>query len=139
RLLHKGRTSEDVNSAPGLSGHAVDFAYHRADLAQLNQQLRRVRRNHQQVRMGLDKDAGFALVRVAQLLPRSDSLIKARVQVERLADANAVGADAASVGKTVRFLQIEAVERLGKFDGERVLPGPARPLKIIACGKRSAA
>src|SRR6185437_15835130 len=65
-------------------------------------------------------------VRVAQLLPRSDSLIKPRVQVERLADSNAVRADAAGVGKAVRFLQIEAVERLGKFDRERIFTGPAR-------------
>ncbi len=59
---------------------------HMPDLVDLHHHLRRIRRDDQHVRMGLDKNAGFALVGLAQSFPRLHGLSKAGIQIKGFAD-----------------------------------------------------
>jgi hypothetical protein len=63
-----------------------------ADLAELDEQLRRVRRNDEQVGVGLDEDAGFALVGFAQVLAGPDGFGDKGFEVGGEAMRSAVGA-----------------------------------------------
>ncbi len=51
--------------------------------------------------MGLNKDAGLALVGLAQAFAGFDGFGNERFEIGGVVDADAVGADAAEVGKTV--------------------------------------
>ena len=63
-------------------------------LAQFDDKLGRIRGHDQHVRMGLDQDAGLALVGIAHVLTRGDGLGHELVEVSRLADPFAVAASA---------------------------------------------
>jgi hypothetical protein len=65
----KAEAGEDGKSAARLDRRTVVGHVNRlADLAELDEQLRRVGGNDEHVRVGLDQNAGFALVGVAHLL-----------------------------------------------------------------------
>ena len=106
-----------------------------ADLAELDEQLRRVGRNDEHVRVGLDEDAGLALVGVAQLVAGGDGLGDQGFKVGGVGDAGAVGADAAEVGQAVGFGGVEAVDGLGQHQGQRVLARAARAGQDERVGK----
>ena len=99
RFLHELRAGEDGECALGLDGRPVIGHVNRLPhLAQLDEQLRRVRRDDEHVGVGLDQDAGLALVGVAQFVAGRHGLLHALFQVGCLGNARAVGADAAEVG-----------------------------------------
>ena len=100
-------------------------------LAQFNQQLRRIGRNHQHIQVGLDQDPGFFLIGLAQLFPGGDGLIKARPQRTSARDTEAIAASAAEIGELPglsrqQFGRAYAVRRLRDHERERVLPGACR-------------
>ena len=86
-FFHEGRAGEDGEGAAGFGGDAVDFAGEDADLADFDEELRRVGRNDEDVGVGLDEDAGVALVDVAEFFAGGDGFVDAGVEVEGLADA----------------------------------------------------
>ena len=75
--------------------------------------------------MGLDEDAGFALVNVAEFFAGGNGFVDAGVEVEGLADALTVGADAAEVREAVGDLRREAIGGLREHDGQGVFAGAA--------------
>ena len=88
--------------------------------------------------VGLDENAGLALVGVAQLLAGFNGLGHQCIQVGGERNARAVGALAAEVGQAVALHGFKAVDRLGQHQRQRVLPAPRGPARISDCGKRSA-
>jgi hypothetical protein len=69
-----------------------------ADLADFDEVLRRVGRDDEDVGVGLDEDAGFALVGFAEVVAGAERLRRCGFEVGGFADAFAVAADAAVVG-----------------------------------------
>ena len=124
-FLHEGGAGEDGEGTAGFGGDAVDFAGQDADLADFDEELRRVGGNDEDVGVGLDEDAGVALVGVAHVFAGGDGFGYAGVEVAGLADAGAVGTDAAEVGEAVGVCWCEAVGGLGEHDGEGVFAGAA--------------
>lgn len=96
-----------------------------ADLAQLDEELRRIRRYDQEIGVRLDKDARFAFVNFAEVFAGSDGLIDQGVEVGGLGDARAVGADAAEVGQAAGLRLLKAVDRLSQHEREGVFSGAA--------------
>ena len=96
-----------------------------ADLAELDEQLRRVGRNDEYVGVRLDQDAGFPFVGFAQAFARFNGFGHALFKVGGIADAGAVGADAAKIRQTVGFGGLEAIERAGQHQGKCVFAGAA--------------
>ncbi len=101
RLFHKGGLGEDVNALLGLARPVVNGLDHAPHLVHLDHHLRRIGRDHQHVRMGLNEQAGFFLVGLAQILAGFDGLLEAGIEVFRLRDADAVGTLAAEVGQAI--------------------------------------
>ena len=97
-----------------------------ADLAELDEQLRRIRRDDEDVGVGLDEDAGFALVNVAHVFAGGHGLGDQRFQVGGGPDARAVLAGVAEVGQAVRFGGLEAVDGFRQHQSEGVLARAAR-------------
>ena len=127
RFLHKCRGSEDGERSLRFHGRpVVGHVNHLPHLAQLDEQLRRVGRNDQQVRVGLDQDAGFFLVGLAQVVAGSHGRGHALLKICRVGNAGAVAADAAEVRQAVGFGRREAVDGLGQHQGQRVLACAAR-------------
>ena len=77
--------------------------------------------------MRLDEDARVFVVHLAKVFPGGNGLVDASVKVGGLADSDTVGADAAGVGQAIRFLQVQTIQGLRKFDGKRVFARSARP------------
>jgi len=77
--------------------------------------------------VGLDEDAGLALVGVAHLLAGGNGFRDALFQICRVGDASAVRAFAAEVGQAVRFGGMEAVDGLRQHQRQRVFARSARP------------
>ena len=103
-LFHECRRGEDGEGARGLDrGTVVGDVDHLADLADLDEQLRRVGRDDEHVGVGLDEDAGLALVGVAHVVAGCDGFGDQGFKIGGGGDAGAVGALAAEVGQTVRF------------------------------------
>ncbi len=125
-FLHERTCREDVEGTPCLRGPAIDARDDRADLTEFDEQLRRVGRDDEQLRVGLDEDAGVFLIRIAHLFSRGNGFGEALVQSEGGADALAVRADAAGVRQAVRGDGREAIRRLRQQHGERVLARAAR-------------
>ena len=122
RFFHESRGSEDGEGAACFDrGAVVGGMNHLANLAELDEQLRRIRRDDEHVGVGLDEDAGFALVGVAHVFAGGDGLGDQRFQVGGGPDAGAVLADAAEVGQAVGGGGVQAVDGFGKHEGERVL------------------
>ena len=96
-----------------------------ADLAELDEELRRVGGDDEDVGVGLDEDAGLFFVGLAELVAGGDGFRDAVVEVGGFCDAEAVGAAAAEVGEVVGLSGLEAVDGLGEHEGEGVLPCPA--------------
>ncbi len=98
-----------------------------ADLAELDHELRRIGRNHEDVRVRLDEDARFAFVGFAKIFAGGHGFVDERFEVCRLGDARAVRADAAEIGQAVSFDGVEAVDGLGEHERERVFARAAGP------------
>jgi len=97
-----------------------------ADLAELDEQLRRVGRDDEHIGVGLNEDAGLALVGVAHLLACFDGFGDASFKVGGVVDACAVQARAAEVGQAVRLGGLEAVDGFRQHQSEGVLARAAR-------------
>ena len=120
-LFHEGRGGEDGEGAPGLDGRAVvGDVDDLADLAELDEQLRRVGRDDEDVGVGLDEDAGFFFVGFAEVVAGGDGLGDEVVEIGGVGDAGAVAAVAAEVGEAVGLGGLEAVDGLGEHEGEGV-------------------
>ena len=131
RLFHEGRRGKNGKRTPCFDGRAIVGGVNRlAHLAELDQELRRVGRDDEHVGMGLDEDAGLALVGVAHVIARADGFVDERFEIGGFGDARAVGADAAKVGQAVGFGGLEAVDGLGQHERERVFPAPRGPARM---------
>ena len=136
RFFHKRRGGEDGEGARGLDRRTViGDVNDLADLAQLDEQLRRVGRNDEHVGMGLDEDAGLALVGVAHIVAGLDGFGHQGFKIGGAGNAGAVGARAAEVGQAVGFGGIEAVDGLGQHQRQRVFARAARAGKDERMGK----
>ncbi len=100
---------------------------HLTHLPQFDQQLRRVRRHNQYIRVRLDQDPGLAFVRVAQFVASLYRLGHALFKIGRRRYANAVAATPAKVRKTVTFHRFEAIHHLRQHQRKRVLACTLRP------------
>ncbi len=98
RLLHEVGCGEDEDSARGLVGEVVRSLDEGADLAEFDEELRRVGRDDEDVGMRLDEDAGVLLVGLAEVFADGDGLVYEVFEVEGLGDAGAVAADSAEGG-----------------------------------------
>jgi putative transcriptional regulator len=106
-----------------------------ANLAELDEQLGRVRWDDEDVGVSLDEDSGFALVGLAEVVSCGDGFGYARFKVGGVCDSKAVGALAAEVGKAVRLGGAEAVDGFGEHEGEGVLAGATGSGKDERVGK----
>ena len=104
-----------------------------ADLAELDQQLRRVGRNDEHVGVGLDEDAGLALVGFAQVFAGGDGLGNAALRDWRrrrcgvqFEQCRRNPAEDPPVGFTLAFGWIEAVDGLRQHQRQRVFARAAR-------------
>ncbi len=122
-FFHERAGGEDIERALRLGGAAIHARDDGAHLSELDEELRRIRRDDQQVRVRLDEDAGVLLVCIAHFLACSHGFREAFVEGERGTDALAVGADTAGIRKAVGGDGREAVGGLGEKHGERVLAG----------------
>jgi len=123
-LFHEGRGGEDGEGAAGLDRGAVEGDVDDlADLAKLDEELRRIGRDDEQVGVGLNEDAGFFLVGLAEGFTGLDGFGDEGFEVGGVGDAAAVGTLAAEVGKVVGFSWIGAVDGLGEHEGEGVFAG----------------
>ena len=129
RLLHEGGRSEDGEGALGLDwwpvvGHVDDLA----DLAELDEQLRRIWRDDEDIWMGLDEDAGLALVGLAKGFAGLDGFSHTSFKVGGVVDAEAVTALAAEIRKKAglgrRLGGFEAVDGFGQHERKGILPCP---------------
>jgi len=136
RLPHKRGRRKDGEGTKCLDRRAVVGGVNRlADLAQLDEQLRRVGRDNEHVGMGLDEDSGLALVSLAEGVAGFDGLVHQGLEAGREADARAVAAHAAEVGQAVRFVGLQTVDGFGQHQGQGVLACPARPGQDERVGK----
>jgi len=136
RLAHEGGGGEDGERAFGLDRRpVVGDVDDLADLADLDEQLRRVGGDDEDVGVGLDEDAGLALVGLAQVFACFDGLGYKNVQVGRITDAEAVAAFTAEVGQTIAFSWVEAVDGLSQHQGQRIFARSARPGQDQRVGK----
>ena len=81
RLLHERRLGEDVNPLLGFARPVINGLDHPPHLVHLDHHLRRIGRNHQHIGMGLDKQARFFLVGLAQILARFDGFGEAGIEI----------------------------------------------------------
>ena len=109
-----------------------------ADLAELDEELGRVGRNDEDVGVGLDEDAGFALVGVAEVVTGGDGFSNALFEVVGVGDAQAVAAEAAEVGESIGLSGLEAVDGLGEHEGQGVFARASGTGEDEGMGKRSA-
>ena len=92
-------------------------------LAELDEELRWVGWDDEQVRVGLDEDAGLALVSIAEVVAGCDGFGDEGFEVGGVGDAEAVGTVAAEVWEAVGLSGVEAVDGFGEHEGERVFAG----------------
>ena len=101
-----------------------------ADLAEFDEELRRVGGDDEDVGVGLDEDAGVLLVGLAELFADGDGFVDLFFEVGGGGDAGAVVADAAeggeglAVGPEVAGLAL-ALDGHGEHEGEGVFSGSA--------------
>ncbi len=135
-FLHECRRSEDGERAFRLNGRTVVSRVNRlAHLSQLDEQLGRIGRNDEHVGVGLDQDAGFALVGIAQVFAGRDGFRDEFFEVCGIADPRAVAAPSAEVGQAAGFSGIEAVDHLGQHQREGVFSRAARSGQDERMGK----
>ncbi len=110
------------------AGQVVGALDEGADLAEFDEELRRVGRDDEDVGVGLDEDAGVLLVGLAELFAGGDGFVDLVVEVGGGGDAGAVVADAAeageglAVGPEIAGLAL-ALDGHGEHEGEGVLAG----------------
>jgi len=106
-----------------------------ADLAYLDEQLRRVGRDDKHIRVSLDEDAGLFFVGVAHLFASGDGFCYQSFKISGAADTGAVCAVTAEVRKAVRFGGLKAVDGFGQHQGQGVLARTARAGQDERLGK----
>ena len=126
RLLHEGGAGKDVYRAGRIGGQPVNALHHAAHLAQLDQQLGRVGRNDDHIRMRLDEDAGVFLIHFTQLFPRGNRFADSLSERHGESDAGAVAADSAEIGQAIGDRVLQAGHGLRQHDGESIFAGAAR-------------
>ena len=128
-LLHHAGGGEDEDAAGGLAGQVVGALDEGSDLAELDEELGRVGRQDEDVRVGLDEDARLFLVGLAEVFAGEDGGGDLLFEVGGGGDAGAVGADAAEGGEGLGVRRLLAGLALapdgqGEHKGEGVLPCP---------------
>ena len=130
-LLHERGGREDEDTARCFGGLEVRALDDGTDLTELDEELRRIGRDDEDVGVRLDKDAGVFLIGFAEVFAGGDGFGDAGGEVGGGADAGAVGTGAAEVGEgltvgpEVAWLA-EALEGHGEHEGEGVFAGSAR-------------
>jgi hypothetical protein len=124
-LLHEGGGGEDEDFLWGFGGEVVGALDESADLAEFDEELRRVGRDDEDVGVGLNEDAGVFLVDFAELFADGYGFVDLFVEVGGRGDAGAVVADATeageglAVGPEVAWLTF-ALDGHGEHEGEGV-------------------
>ena len=77
----KAGVGEDVDPFLGFARPVINGLDHAPHLVHLDHHLRRVGRDNQHVRMGLNKQARFFLVGLAQILAGFDRLREAGIEI----------------------------------------------------------
>jgi hypothetical protein len=99
-----------------------------AHLTELDEELRRVGWDDEDVGVGLDEDAGFLLVGLTEVFARGDGFVDLVIEGEGLSDASAVATDTAvsgkrlTVGPKVAGLTL-ALNGHGEHESESVFAG----------------
>ena len=136
RLFHKRRGSKNRKSAARLDrGTIVGSVNDLANLAQLDEQLRRVGGDDQHVGVGPDEDARFALVGLPEGVAGGDSFGYSLFEIGCIAYAGAVAANSAEVRQAAGLAGMEAVDGFGQHESQGVLPCPARAGEDERMGK----
>ncbi len=126
-LLHHAGGGEDEDLAWRFAGQVVRALDEGAHLAELDEQLRRVGRQDENVRVRLDEDAGLFLVGLAQVFACEHGGGDLVFQVGCTGNSGAVVADAAEAGERLDGRcrlsgLVLALDGHGKHEGEGVLP-----------------
>ena len=117
RFLHERGGGDDEDQAGGLGGAALGAVDHSADLAELDEELRRVGGDDEDVGMRLDEDAGVLFVGLAHVFAGGDGFVDFGLEVGGFGDAGAVSADAAEGGE---FAAVDCFAGLAlAFEGHR--------------------
>ena len=104
------------------------------DLVHLDHHLRRIGRDDEHVGVGLDENARFLLVGLAQALAGLDGGGAAGFQVVGFGDAHAIAAASAEIGEPARRRR-KAIHRLGQHLRQGVLAGTVGPGEDDGVGK----
>ena len=127
-LLHHVGGGEDEDAAGGFGGQVVGALDEGADLAELDEELRRVGREDEDVGVGLDEDAGVLLVGLAEFFAGGDGGGDLLFEVGGGGDAGAVGqtpqkpARVWPLDQRVAGLAL-ALDGHGEHEGEGVFAG----------------
>src|ERR1700679_3956784 len=97
-FLHEGCRGDDEDLGGGFDGERVRAVDQGADLAELDEQLRWIGWNDEDVRMRLDEDAGVLLVDFAHIFAGGYGFFDFGLEVGAFGDAGAVAAVAAEGG-----------------------------------------
>lgn len=97
-----------------------------ADLAELDEQLRRVGRDDEHVGMRLNQDAGIFFVGFTEAVAGINGGGYEFFKVGGAGNAGAVVTVSAKVGQAVGFGWLKAIDGLGEHEGEGVFAGAAR-------------
>ena len=124
-FLHEAGCGEDEDLLRGFAGQVVGALDEGADLAEFDEELRRVGRDDEDVGVGLDEDAGVLLVGLAKLFAGGYGFVYLLFEIGGGGDAGAVVADAAeageglAVGPEIAGLAL-ALDRHGEHEGKGV-------------------
>ena len=98
RFLHEGCRGDDEDLGGGFRRQVVRAVDQGSDLAELDEQLRRIGWDDEDVGVRLDEDASFLLVDLAHLFAGGYGFFDFGVEVGALGDAGAVAAVSAEGG-----------------------------------------
>ena len=99
RFLHEAGGGEDEDLLRGFGGQVVGALDDGADLAEFDEELRRIGRDDKDVGVRLDEDAGVLFVGVAEFFAGGYGFVDFVFEVGGGGDAGAVAADSAEAGE----------------------------------------
>ena len=127
------------------AGQVVGALDEGADLAEFDEELRRVGRDDEDVGVGLDEDAGVLFVGLAEFFAGGDGFVDLFFEVGGGGDAGAVVADAAEAGEGLAVGPVESrgwrshSTAMVSMRARVYLPAPLGPARMSEWGRRPAA